>query len=131
MYDQSPLNQYQTISVQSKVSASSPHSLVAMLLDGILEKLARASGAIERKDLAGQGTAISSGIRIIDSLRASLDYDKGGEISSNLGALYDYMERRLLEANLKSDVKIITEVSSLVNQIKSGWNAIPAELRGA
>lgn len=131
MYDQSALSEYQTVGVQSKASSANPHSLVAMLLDGILEKLARASGAIQRRNLSDQGMAISSGIRIIDGLRASLDYTKGGELASNLGAMYDYMERRLVEANLKSDERIIAEVVSLVNQIKSGWDAIPVELRGA
>lgn len=129
MYNSSALDQYQTIGLESKVSSSSPHSLVAMLLDGILEKMAKASGAIQRNDLAGQGTAISSGIRIIDALRASLDHDRGGELSNNLAAMYDYMERRLLEANSNSDQKIIKEVVSLISQIKSGWDAIPNEMR--
>ncbi|MCH8134465.1 MAG: flagellar export chaperone FliS [Proteobacteria bacterium] len=131
MYDISELSQYQAVALQSKVSSSTPHSLIAMLLDGILEKLAIASGAMQRGNLSMQGSAISSGIRIIDGLRASLDYNNGGELASNLGAMYDYMERRLAEANLNSDTKIIAEVVSLVTQIKSGWDAIPVKLRGA
>jgi flagellar protein FliS len=101
-----------------------------MLLDGILQKLAKASGAMQRGDLSEQGESLSAGIRIIDGLRASLDYSKGGELASNLGSMYDYMERRLVEANLGSDRDIIGEVVSLVNQIKSGWDAIPNEHRG-
>lgn len=130
MYDHSGLNQYQTVGLQSKVSSSTPHSLVAMLLDGMLEKLAKASGAIQRGDISMQGSAISSAIRIVDALRASLDHEKGGELAGNLGAMYDYMEKRLIEANLKSNVKIIDEVTSLIDQIKFGWDAIPTELRG-
>lgn len=130
MYDQTVLNQYKTIDVQTRVSSSTPHSLVAMLLDGILQKLAKASGAMQRGDLSEQGESLSAGIRIIDGLRASLDYSKGGELASNLGSMYDYMERRLVEANLGSDRDIIGEVVSLVNQIKSGWDAIPNEHRG-
>ncbi len=130
MYNYSALNQYRSVDVQSKVAASSPHSLVAMLLDGILHKLALASGAMERADISAQGQALSGGIRIVDSLRASLDYNKGGELAKNLGAIYDYIERRLLEANASSDPGIISEVRSLIDQIKSGWDAIPPELRG-
>ena len=131
MYNQSMLNEYQQIGVQSKVNSSNPHSLVAMLLDGLLEKLARAEGAVQRGDYQNKGTALSSGIRIIDGLRASLDYERGGEIAANLGAMYDYMERRLVEANAQSDLRIIAEVVSLVNEIKDGWDTIPVELRGA
>ncbi len=131
MYDASALSQYQAVAIESKVSSSNSHTLVAMLLDGLLEKLARASGAVQRRDLSEQGSALSSGIRIIDSLRASLDYDRGGELASNLRAIYDYAERRMVEANIKSDAKIIEEVVSLINQIKSGWDAIPSEWRDA
>ncbi len=130
MYDYSALDQYRTVDVQSKVSASNPHSLVAMLLDGVLQKLANASGAMQRGDLSAQGSALSAGIRIIDGLRASLDHERGGELAGNLRAIYDYIERRLVDANLNSDVKILTEVNSLINQIKSGWDAIPNDLRG-
>ncbi|GAB5499144.1 MAG: flagellar export chaperone FliS [Pseudohongiellaceae bacterium] len=131
MYNQTLLNEYQQIGVQSKVNSSNPHSLVAMLLDGLLEKLARAQGALERGDLNNKGVALSSGIRIIDGLRASLDYQRGGDIATNLGSMYDYMERRLVEANARSDSKIVAEVVSLVNEIKDGWDSIPAEYRGA
>lgn len=131
MYNQTLLNEYQQIGVQSKVNSSNPHSLVSMLLDGLLEKLTRASGALQRGDLPSKGAALSSGIRIIDGLRASLDYQRGGDIAANLGAMYDYMERRLVAANAQSDARIVAEVVSLVNEIKDGWDSIPVELRGA
>lgn len=130
MYNQTLLNEYQQVGVQSKVNSSTPHSLVSMLLDGLLEKLVRAEGALNRGDAQNKGAALSSGIRIIDGLRASLDFQKGGEIAANLGSMYDYMERRLVEANAQSDKRIIAEVASLVNEIKDGWDSIPVDLRG-
>ncbi|MBT8147033.1 MAG: flagellar export chaperone FliS [Gammaproteobacteria bacterium] len=131
MQDQYGINHYQKVGVETRVSSSDPHSLVAMLFDGLLEKLARASGAITRGNVSEKGEALGAGIKIIDGLRASLDYEKGGEIASNLGAMYDYMERRLLEASTKSDAAIVAEVVSLVKQVKDGWDAIPSESRGA
>jgi|SaaInlV_150m_DNA_5_1039734.scaffolds.fasta_scaffold66104_1 flagellar secretion chaperone FliS len=131
MYNHSALSQYQKVGLESKIAASNPHGLVAMLLDGALEKLARASGFIERGDVSAQGAAISGAINIIDSLRASLDIDKGGEIAQGLNSLYDYMERRLLEANIKSDSAIVAEVVSLISQIKSAWDAIPSAAESA
>ncbi len=50
-------------------------------------------------------------------------------MAENLDRLYDYMERQLLQANLKNDVNILDEVSSLLKEIKVGWDAIPAEIR--
>ena len=131
MHNHSALKQYQSVDVESKVSASNPHSLVVMLLDGLLQKIARASGAVERGETSEQGMAISSALKIVDSLRASLDHDKGGEIADNLRAIYDYTEKRLVEANMKSDVDILFEASSLITQIKLGWEAIPADIRSS
>jgi flagellar protein FliS len=124
MYHSSAINQYQSVDVQSKVAASNPHKLVSMLFEGALKKIAIASGATKRGDVAQKGSSLSGAIRIIDSLRASLDLEKGGEIADNLTALYSYMERRLLEANQKSDVAIMAEVSSLLTEIKSSWDQI-------
>ncbi len=131
MQDQYGISHYQKIGVETRVSSSDPHNLVTMLFDGLLEKLARAGGAISRGNVAEKGEALSASIKIIDGLRASLDYEKGGEIAANLGAMYDYMERRLLEANTQSDAAIVTEVVSLVKQVKDGWDAIKTESRGA
>lgn len=130
MYKLSALNQYQNVDIESKVSASNPHKLISMLLDGALKKIAQASGATSRGDTAQKGTFISGAIKIVDSLRAALDHQQGGELASNLEALYSYMERRLAEANRKSDASILVEVSSLLKEIKSGWDAIPAAARG-
>ena len=124
MYHSSAINQYQSVEVQSKVAASNPHKLISMLLEGALKKIAIASGATGRGDVAQKGSSLSGAIRIIDSLRASLDMEKGGEIADNLTALYSYMEGRLLEANQKSDVTIMAEVSSLLTEIKSSWDQI-------
>ena len=130
MYNHSALSQYQKVGLESKIAASNPHGLVAMLLDGALEKLARASGFIERGDVSAQGAAISGAINIIDSLRASLDIDKGGEIAQGLNSLYDYMERSLLEASAKNDLAKLDEVLTLLRSVKEGWDGIREEAIG-
>lgn len=130
MHNSAALAQYQDVAVDCRVAGSSPHSLVSMLFDGILKNLAIANGAIDRGDVAEKGSKISAAIRIIDSLRASLDLEKGGDLAENLRALYDYMERRLAEANMENDKTILREVTSLVDSLKSGWDAMPPEYKG-
>jgi flagellar protein FliS len=126
----SALDQYRSVSVLSGVTDASPHHMIGMLLDGALGGLASAKGAATRKNVGMQGEQIGKSIRIIDTLRASLDHERGGDISSNLASLYDYMEQRLLEANISSDVKMLDEVISLLKEVRSGWETIPQELRG-
>jgi flagellar protein FliS len=124
------LNAYRSVGVQGGVTDASPHQLIAMLIDGALDRIASARGAMERQDRAQQGALLGRAISIIDSMRASLDHEQGGELAANLAALYDYMERRLLEAGAQADAGMLDEVAGLLREIKSGWDAIPAEHRG-
>ena len=128
---QSALKEYGKVSVQSGASYASPHRLILMLLDGALEKISSAKGYMQRGEIENKGSYISWAISIIEGLRLSLDSDTGGEIAENLDNLYDYMLRRLLEANLKNDETMLDEVSDLLKTIKTSWLEIPLELQGA
>lgn len=119
---------YRSTKNETGVEGASPHALVAMLLDGAIERISEAAGALKREDPATFGSAIGKAIGIIDSLRVSLDADLGGDIAQNLSALYDYMARRLLEANAAKDAALLTEVTELLKQIQAAWSEIPAEL---
>lgn len=129
MMNQAALNQYQNVSAHSAMTDASPHRVIAMQFDGALDRVASARGAIQRKELGRKGELLSGAIAIIDSLRASLNHELGGEISVNLASLYDYIELRLVEANMNSDVLLLDEVRSLLKELKLGWASIPAELR--
>ena len=123
------IDAYTQVNKYSGITDASPHMLVQMLLDGALEKIASVTGLLKRGDIAKKGETIGQTIAIIGGLRSSLNKEAGGEMAENLDRLYDYMERQLLQANLKNDVDILDEVSSLLKEIKAGWDAIPAEIR--
>lgn len=129
--NEAALKQYQSVGVQTGVQAASPHQLIAMLLSGAVDRINSARGAIERGEIARKGELLSRAIEIIDNLRASLDHQKGGELSSNLAALYDYIEQRLVEANLESDIDKLAEAAGLLTQIQTAWDEIPIEQRVA
>ena len=125
----SALKQYRTVRNHSAVAEASPHQLITMLFTGILDNLAAAKGGIKQDNIALKGEKISRAIEIVDNLRAVLDMSQGGDVAINLRDLYDYMEARLLKANIDSDPAIIDEVAGLVREIKLGWDGIPAEQR--
>lgn len=129
MYNRSGINQYQRVDVESRVAVGNPHTLISMLLDGALKRIAIAHGALRRGDIATKGNSLSGAIRILDSLRAALDHKRGGQIADNLEALYSYMEKRLTEANRNSDTDILDEVSVLLGDIKEAWDGMPAQYR--
>ena len=121
---QNALAQYRKINTESAVEGASPHRLIQMLMNGALDRLAQARGAIERHDIPTKGLLIGKSISIISGLQASLDKNQSAELTASLDRLYDYMQRRLLEANVRNDVSIIDEVSGLLKTVKSAWDEI-------
>lgn len=119
------LQQYKTVGVTSAVEEASPHRLVQMLLDGAVARVVAANGFMARGDMGRKGESISLAIAIIDGLKGSLDLEGGGEIATNLEALYDYMVRRLVDANINNDVQMLEEVRGLLRGIKEAWDSIP------
>ncbi|AGI23642.1 flagellar protein FliS [Pseudomonas sp. ATCC 13867] len=126
MYAMRAMKQYQQVSLESRVAESSPHALIQMLMQGGLERMAQARGAIERGQLAERGELISKAIGIVGGLREALNLEQGGELASNLDRLYGYMTERLLEVNRSGNSAILDEVSGLLREVKSGWDAIAA-----
>lgn len=117
---------YSQVGSEAVVTDADPHHLIRLLLDGALSRIAAAKGHMQRGEVAPKGECLGKAIAIVDGLRAALDYDKGGEIARNLGALYGYMERRLLEANLCNDLARLDEVARLLTEIRGAWVAIPS-----
>ncbi|MCP5195797.1 MAG: flagellar export chaperone FliS [Gammaproteobacteria bacterium] len=118
------LRQYQQVNAQSGVAYANPHRLIQMLMEGALERIAVAKGCIQRRDTVTKGEQIGKAVDIIGGLREGLNQEAGGEIATNLDALYDYLQRRLLEANLHSDMAILDEVADLLRPIKEAWDVI-------
>lgn len=121
------LQQYQQVNTQTSVVDADPHRLIQLLLDGALERINMAKGRIEAKDYAGKGNLIGKSIDIVVALRGALDFEQGGELAGNLEALYDYIERGLLEASIRNDPEKLEEMANLLRTIKEGWDGIREE----
>lgn len=119
------LKGYTQDSLRTRVAGADPYQLIQMLMAGAIERISYAKGAIQRKELEQKSIHLSKASTIVESLRSSLDMSIGGEVSSNLNDLYLYMLDRLSDAAVKNDTEILDEVSSLLKQIKSAWDAIP------
>lgn len=118
------MKQYQAVGVHSGVMDASPHRLIQMLMEGVLQRVAQAKGNVKRKEIADKAVNITKAINIVAGLRSSLDIEQGGEIAANLDSLYEYMLNRLMLANAKSDEDILDEVSTLMISIKLSWDSI-------
>lgn len=120
----SALRQYQQIDAESATAYASPHRLIQMLMEGALDSLTKAKGHIQRGEVIAKGEQIGKAIGIVGGLREGLNLEAGGELAADLDALYDYIQRRLVETNRQSDPILVEEVISLLRPVKEAWDAI-------
>jgi|TARA_R110002012_G_scaffold322104_1_gene555763 flagellar protein FliS len=123
------INAYRKGSLKQDVANADPHKLTLMLLQGALDRIAYAKGAMERKDHVAKADYISKAGAIIMHLRDTLDLEAGGDVADNLLALYNYMVERLSDAHINNDLNILDEVSSLLTPIRDAWVQIPEEAK--
>ncbi len=118
------LKAYTANNLQADMSVADPHRVIQLMMQGALEKLAQAKGAIDRRDYEAKSAAISRAMALINGLQDSLDLSYG-KIPEDLLALYEYMKGRLMDASRDMDKAPLDEVANLLITIKSAWDQIP------
>lgn len=108
-------------------SEQSPQQLVACLLDGVLTRIATARRALQCGDAAERGAASTRIIEILGYLDGILDVEAGGEVAERLRSLYSYCLQRVFTANRQADDAAYAEVAALIGEIKTAWDALPAQ----
>ncbi len=118
-------NKYAAIHTESVAEDASPHKLIQMLMSGFLMRVNAAKGAILRDDYQEKSIQISKAVGIVGGLIDGLDLDQGGDIAANLKSLYEYINSRLFQATAENNIEILDEVSDLLREVQTAWNAIP------
>jgi len=116
------VNAYQVYR-QTQTQTAAPGELVLMLYRGAIRFLSSAIEAIDAKDTAEAHNKLVRTQDIVASLLGSLDHERGGDVARNLSALYDYMLRRLVEANVRKDARPAREVQGLLRELLPAWEA--------
>ncbi len=123
------LKAYKRTSLEAELSVATPHRVIQMLFNGLLERLSQAKGAIERKDYEYKADRITKALGIIDGLQGALERKENPELSDKMYALYDYMKQQLTQASSALDAAPIDEVMKLLMPIKQAWDNIPEDVK--
>lgn len=107
---------------QNSINTASPGELTLMLYNGCIKFLNVAKKAIEEKHMEEKNVNLQKAQNIIIELMVTLNMDY--EISKQILPLYEYMNRRLIEANIKNDVEIVDEVIGLVTEFRDTWKEV-------
>ncbi len=116
--------QYEQIATRGKISDASPPRLIQLMMECALAKIGLARSQIRDGRIQEKGNNISDAIGIINGLQACLNHDIDARMSGNFDALYEYMMRQLLAANLHDDDGKLVEVAGLLGELKEAWDAI-------
>jgi flagellar protein FliS len=114
-------NPYQTYQ-QNSVNTASPGELTLMLYNGCIKFIQQARDAMKEKKIEEKNEYLLKAQRIIQELMVTLNMDI--PISKNMMQLYDYMYRRLIDANVKNDISILDEVEGFVVEFRDTWKQV-------
>jgi len=111
---------------QNRILSASPIELVQILYSAAVRAVESAENSMKAGDIASRSREISKAQEILFELATSVDSSKGGEIGDRLLALYDYMQGRLAEANMKQQSEPLADVSSLLRTLQGAWSQCAA-----
>ena len=110
-----PYNKY----ANNAIFTASKEELTLMLYEGALRFANQAIMALQSQDYVKVNENI---IRVEDIIREfQITLDKKYEISLRFEQLYDYIYRRLVEANMKKSLEILEEVRDLLRDFRDTW----------
>jgi|HigsolmetaAR203D_1030402.scaffolds.fasta_scaffold30447_2 flagellar protein FliS len=107
---------------QSAVNTSSPIQLVLMLYDGAIRNIKLGIESIEKKDVLKANTYLLKSQSIINELAGSLNLQY--PIAQTLLSIYDYMLRKLIEANIKKKTEPASEVLEYLTTLRDAWQQV-------
>jgi flagellar secretion chaperone FliS len=105
---------------RNQVTTARPEELTLMLYNGGIKFIQQAKLAIEVKDFPEAHTFILKTQDIITELLVTLNMEY--KISQSLQSLYEFMKRKLIEANLSKDTTILDEVQNILIELKNTWS---------
>lgn len=127
-------NQMQNKYLETQVQTASPLQLVCMLYDGAIKFANFALAGIKEKNIEKKTINIIKVEKIVNELRNTLNFDKGGEVAKNLEKLYNFMYNYLIEANRDDDSSKLEHVINMLLSLRESWqtlsknsSAVPAQ----
>ena len=106
----------------NSVNFASKDQLLLMLVDGAAKFCKIGRQAILDKDVKKAHENIVKTQNIFYELMVTLDVSKGGEWAESLMKVYDFIVRRLTDANIKKSVEIMNEIIPLIEDVRDTWN---------
>lgn len=115
------MNGYTNQYLANSVNAASPEQLMLMLYDGAIRFISLSIQAIENGQIDKRAYYINKTTAIVSEFAATLDHSMDPKLAEDLDALYSYMLKRMLDANLKNETAPLIEVRKMLSDLRATW----------
>ena len=119
-------NPYQNY-LEDEVLTADPIKLIVLLYRGAINSVASAERHLAAGDIRARSRSITKAMEIIGELAGTLDYERGGKISTELARLYGYVLTALTEANVKQAAEPLAQSKAMLSTLLIGWEAIHSQ----
>ncbi|MDM8358198.1 flagellar export chaperone FliS [Pandoraea communis] len=116
--------QYHASDLDARIAGATPLQLMLILLDGLLDELARARGHIEHARHDARLHSVTKCLNLINGLASHIDVADGPGVTQPLSAVYDFCMRGVAQASVELDVAKLDEVVAVITQLTQGWRAL-------
>lgn len=107
---------------QQAIQTAAPGELTLMLYEGCLKFIGLGKKAIETADYEQKNVQLLKAQKIIQELMVTLRTEY--QVAESMMQMYDYMQRRLIEANVKNDIALLEEVEEYVVEFRDTWKEV-------
>ncbi|BBF69035.1 MULTISPECIES: flagellar export chaperone FliS [Sphingomonas] len=120
----SAARRYAAVHSGSRTEGATPHALVKILFDELLQALEAAALAERNGDRVKVSDKQARAMSILFALESSLDFDKGGDISVGLAQIYREARRLLLVGAKERSAEPVDQAHAIIAEIAEAWNQI-------
>lgn len=106
--------------LQSQIMTATPEKLVLILYDATIRFISQAKSEVELDRISEANESLCKAQAIIAELMSSLDMTYG-LIAENLYEIYQFVYDKLVEANVNKDIKVLIEITPLLEELREGW----------
>lgn len=114
-------NPYATYQNNS-VNTSTPGELTLMLYNGCLKFIQQAKRALEQGNIEEKNTYTQKAQAIVTELMVTLDQSQA--VSKEMMILYEFVNNRLLDGNIKGDAGLYDEASEIITEFRDTWKQV-------
>jgi flagellar protein FliS len=107
-----------------EIMTADPKRLIILCYDRAINALKLAIEYYETGNFEAKAKEIGKVQDVIGALRTALDFKNGGEVAVNLDALYSFMTRHIMEADLKKDIISLNSIVNMLEEVESAWKEI-------